>query len=1850
MAHDALAKEIEELIAGRRALETGDIAVELRDHLWLAQFLPTLRAAEVPAPPAAAPAPTPPPGAPPESKTLPPPVPEPNTPPPTPPKPVNDEPSGLMQGAQTTAGGETRKASRVRTPSAAALPDALAIERALRPFRKRKPSTHTVVIDEEETVQELAAARAAGLRLAMPKFRPAPERWFHVALITDAGTEMALWRRTIADFRKLLGRQGAFSDVRHSRLVPAGGRLQLENDAGVRLPLRSLIDPAGRQIVLLLTQGTGEHWSDETWITELEHVASKNPVGIVQLLPAELWPHTRLGPPRREATARRPGECNARLRLAKSWLDLLGPGPQPLPFPVLTLEPNSISQWARTLTARRGGLVPCVLLGTAMPPEEIEEEDPGPVARIEQFRGLTAGGPAFDLLRHLAAVPLTLPVMRIVRQAMVPEASLADLGAILVSGLLRIEGPSADPEQTYFDFLPGVREELLALLRMGEGRRTQTSVKDEIRRFLETQSGRALPEDISYVFDEQGDVDLPASAQAFVEVNRRMLEQLGLRKAPILKAEATSTKWGIQMAGDVANPLYAVLERSFAAHGFHFGPGPESVLITVDSAGSGTIVSVAPPGHGGAPFDFSNSRKWLEVYRELIAYIERCGDQSPVSFGVPPLPHPYMERPAIEAALRYRLTEKPGARINLTSSSFVSGKSSVLNAVVRHPMTARRFPGGIYWQCDADPGRSGPRLFVSPSPETRLAPEDAAVWFDDPDNGDPFEVEALTRVEADTYFLAIGGEPIREALSALWFYTNGRQDNAAWLGVALREFPHLAHDLPRDGEAYFPWLFEAMPQEREGFVALAAFEGDAPVPEELVAAVIPDEGRRAHLYELARKLCLFKDADPGWWRLRSAARQFLTAGQGMTPYHCAIVDYYDSRPDHSHWDQPYFRRCFPSHCEKAGNLAALERLYNRVQYLHLQIQNHGWEHLAAELRSHGFHELGGKLERAAPKHNVSLEDLCRMLEDRAEVRIFVDQSVTPGRLPPFRDSSLRIVHDKESAEIFLWSLDRRSGESRPEPVPGQIVINFELNEASEIESIVQRIARDLRGSLLVGVPKLPEPYLVRTELLRKFLVLSRERVAITGMAGSGRKTLAAAVARMPIHRQEFTGGIYWGPVPLADRSGPRLFVVDLEAGHPFPELRKEDRLICIGAPAETFTVETVDVPKLPASEPIDTPGLHVAVEEGADLSPPVREFLQNCGAAFYAVYEFTPSQDADKFDLLVVNRIFAHGSAFQRFVPLQADDLAGVRQAVDAIVWRMLERVPSPVQMRDPRYDRRRPGYEAFAQEPSQEYVKDLVDALGDFLLGLPVKDSAPAILTALESALAAGLDLPLATDQYLLRVKENVEGESRQRIERRLLPWLEAMEHDQGALPALEQPDMDRLLASNSAKARRVAYRWLAENELDGAATKVLAHKEDFDSELRPFVLAALMKQPRLTLDDFRQLAELHRDFGLDAVAPVLKKYRDVALLCGHQRSPLLAGRLGLDSTLAGDTARTQAIETLTHAWRPIGEAMFLGRLLPNAHSHWRQIAANAGYPPPRMVPLPVWSHQQLEAARGRPLPERQHVVRIQLDASHHVRHLEGAIASPVRYLSVRNRQVFYLSEMGHEGTITGNVQANVASRRLVVADSPSGIRASLDEKGVIRFDSAHSEYRRETVLGSSMPIESLRWGFARGQECLAAFNSETTFLCYPGDGEAEELDFDRLGTIDVAWGGKWAELFDTGHVALSEDVRNRREISLRTRLENPFAIVATYGNIGVASLHEVYALTPDRKITEWRWKIEDTIYAVVASRRTPFKLWAGTHAGAIFEFTPGEQPNLLTYLPGPITALTLGDDDALYAATSGV
>ncbi|MFD5648011.1 SAV_2336 N-terminal domain-related protein [Streptomyces sp. NPDC127039] len=389
-----------------------------------------------------------------------------------------------------------RKGVAVRVPRAATLHEPLAVMRALRPLGRRAIGGPGEQLDEQRTVERSVEQFALA-----PVLRPAESRWLDLALVVDTHHSMLLWADLVDELRRILTRSGVFRDVRTWFLTgtEAGGIPMVSHIRGTApRPPAEVADPSGRRLVLTVTDTVADGWRSAPVQNMLRHWSGHNAVALLNILPERLWTRGSVRPSpyvlrtnrpagasgswHHRAAARRSRPARRRDRAASA------PG-SPVPVvPMVDASPESLSRLARLVSGNdRWQRMLCLPLDAPRGPRPAEatpHRPPAPaqdgLAAVERFRA-NASPTAQQLAAHLAAVPLTLPVMTLVRRSMLPSSEHGHLAEVALGGLFAPwdSWPADTPvDELQFDFRPGVREVLLG----SQLRRDVSAVRELVRR------------------------------------------------------------------------------------------------------------------------------------------------------------------------------------------------------------------------------------------------------------------------------------------------------------------------------------------------------------------------------------------------------------------------------------------------------------------------------------------------------------------------------------------------------------------------------------------------------------------------------------------------------------------------------------------------------------------------------------------------------------------------------------------------------------------------------------------------------------------------------------------------------------------------------------------------------------------------------------------------------------------------------------------------------------------------------------------------------------------------------------------------------------------------------------------------------------------------------------------------------------------------------------------------------------------------------------------------------------------------------------------------------------------------
>lgn len=421
-----------------------------------------------------------------------------------------------------------------RAPSVNAFPRKIEVGRALRPLMRKVSSKTVKKFDEEETVKQ-----AAETGYYIPRIVPDHERWFDIILLVDEWQSMIVWEKTISEFRHFLEHHGAFKQVQTWGLYthPSSSKARLHIGTGLKAqnnPSRSpreLCDPTGRRIIVILSDCVSPIWENGEIANLLTMWEKTGIISLVQMLPQILWPRTMLFS-LQEVQVRLAGSVisNSNLKILRDSVLDESRQIKGIPLPILLLDPIAIYQWAKLISGNTSIDLPAII------PAKIEDEvftghsgqeSLSAVKTINLFRS-AASTNAWQLSIFLSAVPLSLPIMRLVQQIMLPDSSMSTLAEFLLSGLIVRSNstyPIQNSDQLRYEFIDGARELLLNNLLRGDA----IKLLESTSKYIGIKTGIGTDFQAILADPSMGTTNIVLNEEAlpFAKISAQVLRRLG---------------------------------------------------------------------------------------------------------------------------------------------------------------------------------------------------------------------------------------------------------------------------------------------------------------------------------------------------------------------------------------------------------------------------------------------------------------------------------------------------------------------------------------------------------------------------------------------------------------------------------------------------------------------------------------------------------------------------------------------------------------------------------------------------------------------------------------------------------------------------------------------------------------------------------------------------------------------------------------------------------------------------------------------------------------------------------------------------------------------------------------------------------------------------------------------------------------------------------------------------------------------------------------------------------------------------------------------------------------------------
>ncbi|WP_371618589.1 SAV_2336 N-terminal domain-related protein [Streptomyces sp. NBC_00454] len=415
-----------------------------------------------------------------------------------------------------------RRGTPLRLPRAASLDDPLALMRSLRPVGRRNIGGPGEELDEQLTVE-----RSIERMVLTPVLRPAESRWLDVALVVDTHHSMLLWSDLVEEVRGVLTRSGVFRDVRTWQLTgtgPGGTPMVTRGRATAPRNPMELADPAGRRLILVLSDTVAGGWREAPLRGLLRQWSTHNAVAVLNVLPERLWTRGAVRPVPFAVRADRPAAATRSWQRVPLVRRARGGGAV---VPVVGIASGSLARLVRVVSGDgRWRRLACLRLDEEAA-HEAPYESPGsekplpdPLEAVERFRA-NASPTAQRLAAHLAAVPLTLPVMTLVRRSLLRDSEHSHLAEVALGGLFAPWGAEQIADQAEFEFLPGVREALLGSQLRGDVAAVRELVRRRVWEYMSRHRGTGPDFTAIRLTDGvRGRREVPDGAQPFATAAR----------------------------------------------------------------------------------------------------------------------------------------------------------------------------------------------------------------------------------------------------------------------------------------------------------------------------------------------------------------------------------------------------------------------------------------------------------------------------------------------------------------------------------------------------------------------------------------------------------------------------------------------------------------------------------------------------------------------------------------------------------------------------------------------------------------------------------------------------------------------------------------------------------------------------------------------------------------------------------------------------------------------------------------------------------------------------------------------------------------------------------------------------------------------------------------------------------------------------------------------------------------------------------------------------------------------------------------------------------------------------------
>jgi formylglycine-generating enzyme required for sulfatase activity len=302
-------------------------------------------------------------------------------------------------------------------------------------------------------------------------------------------------------------------------------------------------------LILLVSDCVSPAWRKRLIHPVLDLWGRNGLITILQLLPERLWERTALAseiPVQLHSS--KPGVPNSKLieKFRDEYSDersfdeienaIQEDGKKiqnSISIPVITLEPEPLLTWSRVIVGQGNVGTPGFKLSSVNEVESTQTQQATEQNQIyltapelvSRFRA-TASPMARRLAGLMAGAPISLPVVQLIQQTLLPQSGQIHVAEVFMSGLLKpIPLMDQDPNPDYieYEFIEGVRELLLDSVPISK----TNLVIERVSEFIAQRVGLSLQEFEARLLVYKNDDSLETKIRPFAQLKAQVLRRLG---------------------------------------------------------------------------------------------------------------------------------------------------------------------------------------------------------------------------------------------------------------------------------------------------------------------------------------------------------------------------------------------------------------------------------------------------------------------------------------------------------------------------------------------------------------------------------------------------------------------------------------------------------------------------------------------------------------------------------------------------------------------------------------------------------------------------------------------------------------------------------------------------------------------------------------------------------------------------------------------------------------------------------------------------------------------------------------------------------------------------------------------------------------------------------------------------------------------------------------------------------------------------------------------------------------------------------------------------------------------------